>query len=266
MNMNQFNRIAKLMVFFGATALFMVGCSKDEKPYNEDQEISKTELKTILETDDVASVADNALAELYMGKDNSGNSGKVEECYAAEYTETGFTATFENCNLNGTDNVNGTLSVVYETSEGSAAFTATYTDFYVGDIKINGTRSYSINSENEGSISFTATSSMTVTMADGSEISESGTKTFSFTWGESFETTTFTIEGNWTIEVDSDTYKVAVLSALTGNLGCGYLNKGDMTVEKNGLIVSVDFGDGTCDDVAQLTYPNGATEDISLKD
>ena len=265
--MKQFSRIARRLIICGVAVLFIASCSKDHKDYTPDETLSQTELKTILETDDVSSVADDALSQLYMNRGNSAKSGKAEECYMAEYTETGFTAIFENCNLNGTDNVNGTLSVVYETSQGAAAFTATYNDFYVGNIKINGTRSYLLTSDEvEGSISLTVTSNMTLTMEDESVVAESGTKTFGFDWGDSFETSIFTITGNWTLEADGDTYKVVVGSTLTGNLGCAYLNKGTMTVDKNGLIIGVDFGDGTCDDMAKLIYPNGVTEDISLKD
>lgn len=265
--MKQFNRIAKQLVICSSALLFIASCSKDDKLYNQDEELSQTELKTILKTDDISSVADSALSELYMNKDNSAKSGKAVECYTAVYTESGFTATFENCNLNGTDNVNGTLSVVYETSEGSAAFTATYTDFYVGNIKINGTRSYLLTSnENQNSISFSITSNMNVTMEDASIIAESGTKTFVLNIGDSFETTTYSIDGNWTLEVDGHTYKIAVGSALSGNWACGYINEGSMTVDKNGLMIGVDFGDGSCDDMAQLTYPDGTKEDISLKD
>ena len=39
-----------------------------------------------------------------------------------------------------------------------------------------------------------------------------------------------------------------------------------MELSKNGLEVNVDFGDGTCDDIALLVYPDGTTEEISLKD
>ncbi|MFH6603862.1 hypothetical protein ACEZ3G_10275 [Maribacter algicola] len=265
--MKQFSRIVKLTVFLSIGSLFIIGCSKDETTYTEGQELSNTELKTILETDDLSSIADNALSELYMNRGNSAKSAKAVECYSAVYSETGFTATFENCNLNGTDNINGTLSVVYETSEGSAAFTATYTDFYVGATKLSGTRSYVVTSNNEqGSISLAITSNMTITMEDESTIAESGTRTFGLHLGDSFETTTYTIEGNWTLETNGNIYKVAIGSALSGNWACAYVNEGTMTVEKNGLVVTVNFGDGTCDDMAQLTYPNGATEDISLKD
>jgi hypothetical protein len=197
--------------------------------------------------------------------DNTSAKGS-NDCYAAEYTDTGFTVVFENCVLNGTDNVNGTLSVTYAAENESATFTANYTGFFVGDIELNGTRGYSFNAnEGQGSYSFSVTSEMTATLADGSEISENGTKTLEFTFGDTIESSTFAIEGNWTVQADGNTYSVEVKSALEGNFGCGYLSSGTMDVNKNGLEVSVDFGDGSCDDIVTVIYPNGATEDISIK-
>jgi hypothetical protein len=38
-----------------------------------------------------------------------------------------------------------------------------------------------------------------------------------------------------------------------------------MTIDKNGLTIGVNFGDGTCDDIALVTYPNGVEEEITLK-
>jgi hypothetical protein len=39
-----------------------------------------------------------------------------------------------------------------------------------------------------------------------------------------------------------------------------------MVVNKNGLEVTVDFGDGTCDALVTISYPNGATEEVTLED
>ena len=258
--------MSKYALILGGICLIAIGCSKDEK-YSEDEKLTQTEVKTILETDDAAKVVDGVLSELYMNDGKNAKSGKSNECYAAEYTDTGYTVTFNNCVLNGTDNVNGTLTVVYATSENTAAFTATYADFYVGNIKINGTRSYElIGDSEEGSVSFSVTSSLEVVLANEEVISENGTKTFTLVFGDSLETTTYSIDGNWTLQVDGHTYKVVVIDTLEGNFACGYLTTGVMTVDKNGLAVSVDFGDGSCDDMAVLTYPNGAMEDITLKD
>ncbi len=270
-NMNRITKLNKSFILFGIIGLFLVGCSEEDSSINSnDEELTQSDLKVILETDDVSGVADSVISELYMNNDSSAKSSrsaKSSECYEASYTDTGFTATFNNCVLNGTENVNGTLTVVYGVGEESASFTAEYNDFYVGNIKINGTRSFILDTNSEeNSVAFTVTSDMNVVLADGDIIAENGTKTIALTFGDSLETSIFSIDGNWTLEVDGDTYKVAVGTILEGNLSCGYLTSGQMSVDKNGLMVMVGFGDGSCDDMATITYPNGATDDVSLKD
>lgn len=246
-------------------SLITYSCSKDaEAPQQE--ALTQTELKTILEADDSSGIVDGILADIYMNDSN--NSAKsTNDCHEASYTDTGFTVVFNNCLLNGTDNVNGTLVVTYAVEENSAAFTATYDGFYVNDIELNGTRAYELSgNSDESSISFSVTSNMSVTLADGQIISENGTKTLGFMFGDTPTTSIYTIAGIWTIEAEGNTYSVAVDTTLEGNLSCAYLTKGLMTVNKNGLEIDVNFGDGSCDDIATLIYPNGATEEISLKD
>ena len=143
-------------------------------------------------------------------------------------------------------------------------FTASYVDFYIGELKINGSRLYVFGTNsNETSVTFQVTSDLTVEMEDGSLISDNGTKSFTISFGES---TTYSIEGSWTVVYEGNTYNVTVNSALSSEIGCAYISTGDMNVSKNGLSVNVDFGDGTCNDVAILTYPNGVEEEIILRD
>lgn len=258
--------ITKSFLLFGAMALIISSCSKDDKdPVVEDQELSQTEVKTILDSDEYMKSFDSVISDAYFNTSTSGKSSN-EDCHVAEYTDTGFTITFENCPLNG-NNANGTLSAVYTSEGDTISYTVTWDDFVHGDIKFNGTRNYVIGSNmSEDSISFSVTSDITVTLADESVISESGTKTVTLTIGDSLETTIFTLAGSWTVQADGNTYKVGVGSTLEGNFACGYLVKGVMTVEKNGLVIGVNLGDGECDDVATLEYPDGTKEDISLKD
>ena len=252
------------ITFLSLTLVIFQSCSEDAKS-DTNQELTQAELKTILETDDITGVADSALAELFADNGSTGKSAKSNECYSAEYSETGFVATFNNCVLNGTDNVNGTLTVTYAVGNESAAFTATYEDFYVGTIKINGTRSFTVNSSvDQNTISFTVTSDVSVEFENGSTVSENGTKTFEFTFGASLPESTFNISGSWTIQADGNTYAVGTVDDLQGNFSCEHLTSGSMVVSKNGLAVTVDFGDGVCDDKAVVIYPNGATEEITL--
>ncbi|UWX56531.1 hypothetical protein NYZ99_10265 [Maribacter litopenaei] len=249
-----------------ATMLIVAYSCSEDADNNDDIVLSQADLKAVLETDEITGGIDVALFELY---NNDGSTAKTmsNECYSAQYTDTGYVATFNNCVLNGTENINGTLTVTYNMDEQQASFSASYVDFYVGDIKINGTRSYQLGANSDaGSVSFEVTSDLTVEMADGSIISDNGTKAFTLTFGDSAESTTFSIAGTWTVVYEGNTYNVTVNTPLTSSVTCGYIAAGDMTVSKNGLTVNVDFGDSTCDNVATVTYPNGVEEEITLRD
>lgn len=260
----------KLIPTLGRNAMLMAGlsllffsCSKDEPNLAADQALSQTELNTILENDQISGAVDNVLADVYAN-DNTG-AKNAQQCYEGAYTDTGFTVTFNNCALNGTDNMNGTVTVVYANQGESAAFTATYTDFYVGDVKLNGTRTFTIDgNSNQSSVAFTVESNMTATYPDGSENTSSGTKTLQITFGDSLETTTIAVSGNWTVGVDGNTYSVEVTQELTGNFACSHLLSGLLKVNKNGLMVTVDFGDGECDDLADIIYPDGTKVPVSM--
>lgn len=248
-------------------ATLAIGCSNDSDDANpvEDQQVSQAELKSILETDEISASVDMVLAEIYA-TDNSTAKG-ANECYETVHSETGFTATFNNCVLNGSGNINGTLSVVYESGSQAATFTATFADFYVGETKVNGSRTYIIDlGSTENSVAFSVTSDIELILADDSLIEEIGTKTLIFTFGETLENSSIAISGNWTIEMDGNTYVIEVTEDLIGNFGCDDLVSGLLYVGKNGLAVTVDFGDGSCDNLATIIYPDDTTEEITLDD
>ncbi|WP_339842263.1 hypothetical protein [uncultured Maribacter sp.] len=253
--------IRKLSLIF--TVIFIGYSCSDDSNTDEEVVLTQSELKAVLETDNITGGVDVALFDMYESAGASGKSTN-NECYSAVYSNNGYTATFNNCVLNGTENVNGTLIVTYDTQGVEGTFTASYVDFYVGELKINGSRSYVFGTNsNETSVTFQVTSDLTVEMEDGSLISDNGTKSFTISFGES---TTYSIEGSWTVVYEGNTYNVTVNSALSSEIGCAYISTGDMNVSKNGLSVNVDFGDGTCNDVAILTYPSGVEEEIILRD
>ena len=257
-------KVLKFAAYAIIGLLTLAACSDDAEDNGTlEQELTQVEVQTILETDELTSAVDEALADLFANSSPTGRStGTANECYSAEYTETGFTATFNNCVLNETENVNGTLTVTYGLEENSASFTATFVDFYVGTIKVNGTRTFTVvGSEQETSVSFTITSNISVEFADGETISENGTKTFALVFEEG-QDTLWNLSGEWTVQLDGNTYTIS--GNVSKNLICEYWTMGSMTVNKNGLAIDVDFGDGTCDDKATITYPNGVTEEIDL--
>ena len=265
MQMKRVPEFKRALIFLMALTLFGIqSCSKDAERLDtpEEARLSQADLQTLMETDQYTGAVDDILAELFQN--GNGASGKFadDSCYQATYTETGFTVVFGNCVLNQTDEINGTLEVVYNT--GTASFTATYTGFFVGAAEVNGTRTFTLSESGQNGFSFSVESQMTVALADGRVIQESGVRTLDFQFGETLSEITFGISGSWEVSVDGTTYAVSVSSPLSGNLGCAYLVEGIMDISKNGLQVSVDFGDGSCDNTVTVIYPNGATEEVSL--
>jgi len=263
-NMNKFN-----VVFLCVTLLFAFSCSDDkENTLNEDQGISSSEVKTIVEIDSQSSAIDQIITQLY-NNDQSGKSTNQEDCYVTEYSDTGYVVTFDNCSVDGGEEINGTLSVTYKIGEEESAFTAMYANVSIGDIIINGFRDFTIvTTSDEGSIFFDIVSDMSIELEDGSVIEESGTKNFNIDIAsENFQNSTLSLAGNWTVKADGNTYVVNITTPLITNFfSCEYISRGVMGLNKNGLGVAIDFGDGTCDDMATLTYPDGTQEEISLRD
>lgn len=256
-------------VLLGMILLLTFSCSDDqENQLVQEQTVSSTEVVNILDIDSQSRVIDDIITDLFQdGK--SGKSSKMEDCFTAEYTDTGYTVTFDNCSIDNSDNITGSLSVVYETGEEETAFTATYTNISVGGIVINGTRAFNImEGAEQGSYTFNIMSDMNIELADGSTIEESGSKNFELVIdSENFANSTLEISGNWTVKADGNTYVVNITSPLIINiLSCEYVSSGVMSLNKNGLAVTIDFGDGSCDEVATLTYPDGTMEEIALND
>ncbi|KPM33448.1 Hypothetical protein I595_351 [Croceitalea dokdonensis DOKDO 023] len=245
------------------TALF-ISCSddaaEDTMEIVEEPTGFSAELQTILTTDDVSSAVDDALAQLFIGGSTS-NKG-VNDCYSADYTDAGFTATFNNCVLNGSENINGTLNILYSFTGNENEYTVTFSEFFVGTTKVDGSRKVTLNTTDlEQGLSYSIASNITVEEENGRIITESGNKLFQFIFAEG-EDTVWNLSGNWTVTVDNDTYVIG--GNVSKPLNCEYWASGSMAIGKNGIDLDVDFGDGTCDDEALLTYPDGTTETIQL--
>ncbi|MDG1572917.1 hypothetical protein OZ410_11370 [Robiginitalea sp. M366] len=254
-------QVLSLMV--GIVVLQACSTDADELIIPEEARLTQVEFQAVMNTDQWTGAADAALAEIYQNG-NSASGKSFPACYEVTYSDTGFVAVFNNCVLNGTDNANGTLTVTYDLQAETASFTAVFEAFFVNDVELNGTRTYTLTTGGAADITIDVTSDMTVTLPDERVISETGNKTVAFYFGNTLAESTFTITGSWNISMDNNLYSAVVQEPLTGNFGCGYLVSGVLELSKNGLAITVDLGDGTCDDQAMLTYPNGAQEPITL--
>jgi len=242
-------------------AILVFSCSKDDDNGSTETQVSQTELNTVLQTDEISGIADDVIRDVIDNGYTAKSSGN-ETCYVADWMETGYSIAFDNCKEGG-KNLNGSLSVVFKEEGDSYAYTVTYDELTVGDIELRGIRTIVFGGE-ENSLVMDVTSDLSLTMGDGKMISEEGIKKIAVVVGA--DQGMVTVDGDWVVKIDNDTYTVSIPKVLETQIGCEYVGKGNMALGKNGLEVSVDFGDGSCDDVAELEYPDGTKETISLKE
>jgi len=148
--------------------------------------------------------------------------------------------------------------------------TVTFDNFYVNDIKFEGTRTVTALGK-DASQNY----SWTVTLVGGKLIFPDGTtvtretnrkRTLVTNGTAMLEDDYVLLEGTVSgINYKGETYKREILTALRKNRGCPFFSSGIIEITRNlTKVVTIDFGDGTCDRTATLTK-NGETRTIQLK-
>jgi hypothetical protein len=169
--MQNFLNAGKTWVAVLTLALLVFSCSKDsDNNSNQEVALTQTEVKTVLKTNEVLSVADGILTDLFQNGQTA-KSAKAVECYVAEYSDTGFAISFDNCSVDGSENLNGSLSAEYVMGEMTSSITVTFTELSVGGYVLSGTRTYTFSNDQTTTIEYNVTSDMDVTLPDGSVVS-----------------------------------------------------------------------------------------------
>jgi len=260
---NQIHRFSKALWAI-TLCLSIFACSDDlDGLNNPDEQFTSAEVKTVLEANELSGLTDGLLTDIFSD-DQSSKRAKNTDCHQTETSDSTTIITFSDCIVDGSDPINGTITANYNIGEASTTISVTYTDFTIGNIAISGTKAFTFANEGEQEgFEFTIVSDMQVIMGDGQVLSEKGTKIIGFVFN-SFENQYVTLDGEWTVTSDGNTYTAMVENQLKKIVPCEFTGEGLLFLSKNGLSVSVDFGDGSCDDIASVIYPDGTTEEITI--
>jgi hypothetical protein len=146
----------------------------------------------------------------------------------------------------------------------------TFINCVIDSIGINGTSTETFNGDNKTTRKMTVVSNATFTLPNGTILERSGNDVRE--WLKGLDTTTDRtddmIQTTGSINVKSSTsnaYSRVITEPLI-NLGdCRHPVSGIVTYSQNGAVIAtLNYGDGTCDNLAQLTT-NGTTIDIELQ-
>lgn len=152
-----------------------------------------------------------------------------------------------------------------------AVRTVTFDNFFVDDAQIQGVKTLT----NEG-LNAEGLPTFSRTVEDASITFPNGDVT---SWEASH--TIVTIEGYNTpqfmdnvMEVSGGSsgvnrrgvpFSVEITTPLVKSKSCPWIESGVKAITVNGIIRTIDYGDGTCDRIATLTFPNGFSRDILIR-
>ncbi len=152
------------------------------------------------------------------------------------------------------------------TNEG-AVQTITYQDFYMDSIKIDLTASLKNLGKNAAG-NWVIEKKYTQTISRNEEtFVRSNTETIE--WISGFDTpdrtdNVYSVSGSGNVVLnDTATYTKTITTPLLIDAGCDYIRSGVIELNRNGVVSIINYGDGTCDNVATVTT-DGTTEEINL--
>lgn len=270
-------------------ALFFVSCdnedaSQDDSNISNDASLVNTEValeatETVLDnvifySEGIFGISAIANSIQAKGPGRNGRSGFFGDCVDITVEETDIAETITivfngSCEDQDGNVITGTITKVVETTDTSRASTVTITDVTVNGFVINGTKSYTFNEANaNGNPEMVGSVDISVVTTDGT-VTKVGTRTVEVTAGGdtmSWFDDEKTITGASTYtDVDGSSFIVEITTPLVRPAECRYIASGVKTYTDNDGTTTLDYGDGTCDNVATQTDTDGTVTEVTLR-
>ncbi len=178
----------------------------------------------------------------------------------------------EGCELNNGHVLAGIIFMSYDKDMEAATKTisVSFEDFTFNDIAVEGGKSiFRQRSNDNGNPQSDATVDIVLTWPDGETASRVGTRTIEWIegfgsgfWGDNV----FEITGNRTTTFrNGNVHAGEITVPLRRELACRFIVSGTVSLQRNEATGTLDFGDGSCDNDATLTGPDGTVYEINLR-
>lgn len=271
-------KLTPAILLFSLSILFFTSCKKDDDTQND---LSNDSIEKNAEMDDTADNLDIMVEEGFL-VDSDSNKSTLENPYFPDcvvrtgYVEDGVryvTYEFdEDCEMPNGNIISGTLSLEYQFNFNELTHTIVYTfedDFVFNGIDIDGggtvVREMFGNNNNPTA---TFNSDITYTWPDGNSaqrVAERVREWVSGMGSGDWTDNEFHVTGNWTTTFSNGVVNTGeVTTALVRKMSCQYFVEGVITFTHDGYVSTLDFGDGTCDNEAIYTGPEGNSFTIYL--
>ncbi len=164
--------------------------------------------------------------------------------------------------------------IIQQTAEmfaAGATRTKTFDNFFVDDVQVSGTKSWTNNGKNaDGNWSYTKTATnMVLSYPDGTSTTWNHTHTSTLIQGGATPThwdNVWSTTGNSSgTNRNGVNYTSTITQPLIKKALCRWISEGVVEFTRDDRSASLDFGDGTCDRFGTLTLDNGDTVTIKLR-
>lgn len=278
------NSVLKLLMIFVASIFIFSSC-EDNEAIDSVEPISEEETITTAEADDVLNDVDSLVDDLWTsiddtvaGKSDSNKNPYLSCMIKTRVTEgettivtldfgSDCTLPFQNVVLSG--------KIIMEYTKDVEAKTVTikysYDNFYYNDLKIEGTNEVSKIKENESGLrEHTRMFDIKVIWPDGEFITRKGEKVRTLiegyetkaNWGDNV----FSITGSWnTTFKNGNVMSATIIEPLIRKTACRFIVSGTIEKQKSNRSGMLNFGDGTCDNIAVFTTDTGEEIEIVLR-
>jgi len=286
--MKLYNFKFKLLLVFLVTSFVFTSCEDSNAIDGSFKAISEDQTIALVESDDISDEVDNIVDDFLNEEfnlaskdeasksDNSsigGRPGCVTKTIVIDGASKMITLDFgEECELPNGHILAGKIimNFLFDKESKTTAVTQTFDGFMFNSIVVEGENTIVRTKENEnGNPQSVKNINITLTWPDDESVVKMGTKTREFiegydtkTWGDNV----FLISGNWAHTFkDGAVFTSKITNSLRREMSCRFFVSGTIEIVRANRTGTIDFGDGTCDNIATFTNSEGVVKEITLR-
>jgi len=270
-------RLSLVILVLLTGVLAFQSCKKDKKEDVTQSQVTEDDAKYSIETDklsdDLVGIIDISAFDTTANR----SPRNLPSCVTYTINGTGshveITLEFDanGCAMPNGNTYSGTVTIVRDFNMTTQTFTGSvaFDNFSVNGVQVEGSSTFErVRDNGNGHPQSTYDYDFSFTFPNGDVAQRNGHKVREWIQGFNtprFNDNVFLVSGNAHIlrrnGVELD---ILVTTPLRREATCHYFVSGVMTITKNGHTATLDFGNGTCDDEATLTLPNGQVRIIHL--